>query len=287
MKHLFYLLLLLCAAPAFGQEVTGLYSGTLRNDSTGLVQQYELSITEEGGKVSGYAHTTFVLDNRMHFGFRKVKGLVKAGKLVIEESDMLENNFPTPPPKGIRRTSLFSIPYGGPVDSLVGRWSTNRTRNWAPATGTLALRKKRDSSSSALVAKLRERFPPAAAPAAPQLIRPLTFTERKTQTVQTLRATADTVQITLYDNGLVDGDSVSVYLNGVALVEHIKLSENAFRYTVPLKPGINELSLLAENLGTLPPNTGLLIVQTSEARYPVYFSADLQTNARILIQKNE
>lgn len=284
MKNIFLLTLLFIVAAASGQTITGLYSGTLRNDSTGLVQQYELSITQEGNKVVGYSHTTFVLDNRMHFGFRKVKGMLKDGKLFVEESDMLENNFPVQPPKGIRRTSVFPLYDGRPYGLLEGKWATNATRQWAPATGTLSLKKKGDSTNSALVAKLQEFYPPKVK-AAPLPPKPLAFAERKSQTVQSLSISADSVEIALYDNGLVDGDSVSVYLNGQVLLQHVRLSENAFRYTVRLKPGSNELSLLAENLGSIAPNTGLLVLRNGDARHNIYFSADLQTNARIEIKK--
>ncbi len=49
------------------------------------------------------------------------------------------------------------------------------------------------------------------------------------------------------------------------------------------------LVMYAENLGTIPPNTGLLMVQDGEAVYYVRFSADLKTNAAILLsrKKNE
>ena len=283
MKRYFLFIFLLLSLTSPAQDVTGLYTGTLRNDSTGLVQQYELSISQNGEKVEGYAYTSFVLDERFHFGFRKIRGDVKEGLILrLHEDEMLENNFPAPPPKGIRRMLVIDLLNG--IDSLNGKWSTNRTKQWAQATGTFALKRKKDSTSSALVAKLREHFPPPAAKA--EAPRPLAFAERQVQTIQNVSLAADSVEIALYDNGLVDGDSVSVYLNGQPLVQHVRLSEHAFRYTVKLKPGVvNELSLMAENLGTLPPNTGLLVLQSGAARYSVYFSADLKTNARILIQK--
>jgi hypothetical protein len=46
-----------------------------------------------------------------------------------------------------------------------------------------------------------------------------------------------------------------------------------------------ELILVAENLGTLPPNTGLLVVKDGDKVYQVNFSADLQTNAAILFKR--
>ena len=48
-----------------------------------------------------------------------------------------------------------------------------------------------------------------------------------------------------------------------------------------------EIILVAENLGTLPPNTGLLVVKDGEQTYQVHFSADLQTNASIMFKRKK
>ncbi|RYZ21685.1 MAG: hypothetical protein EOO16_12110 [Chitinophagaceae bacterium] len=298
------LLLLLFGGRAAAQDLSGLYTGSLYNDTTRMTQQYELAITHEGDKVRGHAYTTFTLDDKFYFGFREVKGRVKDGKLFIEESDLIENNFPSPPPKGIRRLSVF--PIAGEGRTLEGRWETQRTRKWRPVTGSISLRKKGDSTSSALVARMREAriIPPvvteapASAPAAvpvaktpvkqtPPPARVLTFAERSIYTVQTISVAADSVSIALYDNGLVDGDSVSVVLDGEPVVQHVKLTEQAFRRTImlPVSNTDHELVLMAENLGSLPPNTGLLVISAGGERYNVYFSADLQTNARIIIKR--
>ena len=43
--------------------------------------------------------------------------------------------------------------------------------------------------------------------------------------------------------------------------------------------------MYAENLGSIPPNTGLMIVMDGDKRYEVRFSADLKTNAAILLKR--
>jgi hypothetical protein len=45
--------------------------------------------------------------------------------------------------------------------------------------------------------------------------------------------------------------------------------------------------MYAENLGSIPPNTGLLIIMDGEKRYEVRFSADLKTNAAILLRRRK
>ena len=46
-----------------------------------------------------------------------------------------------------------------------------------------------------------------------------------------------------------------------------------------------KLTLVADNLGSIPPNTGLLIIQDGNERYQIRFSADLQTNASVILRK--
>ena len=47
------------------------------------------------------------------------------------------------------------------------------------------------------------------------------------------------------------------------------------------------LTLVAENLGSIPPNTGLLIIQDGTERYQIRFKADMETNASVIIKKKK
>jgi hypothetical protein len=114
----------------------------------------------------------------------------------------------------------------------------------------------------------------------------LSYNERTTIVTQTFDVTSDSLILAFYDNGVVDGDSVSVYLNGQNIVSNLRLTTTAAKKTIKV-PGNTELQLLlvAENLGSLPPNTGLLIIKDGEKIYQVNFSADMQTNASIILRR--
>src|SRR6201999_1027882 len=81
----------------------------------------------------------------------------------------------------------------------------------------------------------------------------------------------DSLVLALYDNGVVDGDTVTVYLNNESVLERIKLKESATKKTIYIPPGSDslELILFAENLGTIPPNTGLLTIRDGDDVYQV------------------
>ncbi len=90
------------------------------------------------------------------------------------------------------------------------------------------------------------------------------------------------VKIDLYDDGEIDNDTVSVYFNKNLLVEKKSLTANAHSFTVTLEPGrTNELVLFADNLGSIPPNTALMIITDGTTRHEVRLSADLKNNASI------
>jgi len=86
----------------------------------------------------------------------------------------------------------------------------------------------------------------------------------------------------LYDNGEVDGDSISLFYNGNVLLAHKRLSETPIILEIPVSTtDVNELTMYADNLGTLPPNTALMIVRDGNRRYEVRITSDLKKSGTI------
>ena len=113
--------------------------------------------------------------------------------------------------------------------------------------------------------------------------------QRKTVAPQILEFKSDSLELRLYDNGEIDGDTVSVLLNGEILLAKQGLKASALKKTIYIPPGSNEITLVlyAENLGKYPPNTGLLVVQDGEEVYQIRFSADLQQNAAVILRRKK
>ena len=100
--------------------------------------------------------------------------------------------------------------------------------------------------------------------------------------MQTINAENATVIIELYDNGDIDGDSISLFYNGKLLLAHKKLTENPIILELSVADEEeNELVMYADNLGTLPPNTGLMIVRDGHKRYEVRITSDLKKSGTI------
>jgi len=113
--------------------------------------------------------------------------------------------------------------------------------------------------------------------------------QRKTVAPQILEFKSDSLELKLYDNGEVDGDTVSILLNGEILLAKQGLKTTAIKKTIYIQPGSDEITLVlyAENLGKYPPNTGLLIIHDGEDDYQVRFSADLHQNAAITLRRKK
>ena len=93
----------------------------------------------------------------------------------------------------------------------------------------------------------------------------------------------------IYDNGQIDFDSVSLFLNNKLILSKSMLKHKAIHLTIDLDPNLefNELSMLAENLGMIPPNTAALVIYDGKIRYETLLSSDLSKSATIKLVKKK
>ena len=116
------------------------------------------------------------------------------------------------------------------------------------------------------------------------------LSKRSIETIQTVYFKTDSLSLTLYDNGEVDGDTVSVVVNGKVIMGKKGLSTKAITETLYLTPEMGDslqMIMYAENLGAIAPNTGLLIIQDGRDRYEIRFSGDLNKNAAIIFKRRK
>lgn len=395
-------------------DLTGLWRGFMYNDTTRLNYRYEIAISEKKGKLYGFSHTYFILNDKEYHGVKKIRIKRDGNEITTEDVELIANNYPIKPPKGVRVSNTLIFQVKDTVMVLSGMFSTNRTREFAPATGFIHVERKNDYRNSALIPHLEELGlskeltfvneennkpsvvtatvlkpvpvaeeekiiqaavkkqaeeikKPVAAPAekqplvakaenkpvtkptepvvakpAPQkpkeqvVTRPaeppvkktetvivnkpvVTKTEtapvakaeikpapvkqtaktdptaatdiakRKVETIQTLYFKSDSLELVLYDNGEVDGDTVSIVMNGTVIMPKVGLTTNAVKKMISTKEAGDSIRIImyAESLGSLPPNTGLLIVNDGNDRYEIRFSGDMERNAAIVFRRRE
>ncbi len=91
--------------------------------------------------------------------------------------------------------------------------------------------------------------------------------------------------IELYDNGEIDGDTVSIYHNNEQVVSRAGISTKPVTVKIKVDKANphHELVMVADNLGRIPPNSSLMIITAGKKRYEIFISSSEQKNAKVLI----
>jgi hypothetical protein len=97
----------------------------------------------------------------------------------------------------------------------------------------------------------------------------------------------DSILVSFYDNGDIDDDTISVFLNKKPILVRRGLSARALNIYIGLDSTteIHELSMFADNLGKFPPNTALMVISDRQNRYELYLSASLKQNASVRLRR--
>jgi hypothetical protein len=115
------------------------------------------------------------------------------------------------------------------------------------------------------------------------------FEQRKNVLQKEIEIENDSVRVSFYDNGDIDGDSIAVFMNKVPVLTHQLLSAKSLNMYLAFsteKP-TTDISMFAENLGTIPPNTALMIVTDGDKKHEVYMSSSLTQNATVRLKRKK
>jgi hypothetical protein len=295
-KYIFFLLLI-CPNHSFAQfDATGMWKGTLYNDSNRLTYAYEIVLNKQGNHYTGFSHTWFLIDDKRYYGVKKVKARVSKDKILIQDDGLIEHNYPVKPDKNVRQLNILDVKDSTGVPVLFGPFTTNRTKNYAPLTGYIYLVQTTDFHSTSLLPHLTELnlihqlpFMDSATVVSPLNVQSFTPPQERKDVIQhRVHYMSDTLHLTLFDNGEVDGDSVSVFVNGIEVLNKIRLSTTPVKLAVPTNNATKiSVIMYAESLGTIPPNTGLLLVEDGKRRYELRFSSSYTNNAVIEFYRTE
>jgi len=118
---------------------------------------------------------------------------------------------------------------------------------------------------------------------------PQVIVTRANPVVRQIRTEATELIIELYDNGEIDGDTVSIYHNNELIVNHAGISDKPVTVKIKIdkQQPHHELVMVADNLGSIPPNTSLMIITAGKKRYEIFISSTEQKNAKVVIDLEE
>lgn len=252
------------------QDLTGQWTGNATDKLSDQKQKLVFNIASGdsafGGVLHWYVPETHIIRHILISGRYYGKDSI----LTIHEDSIMSGGTGAEPSGETRPAGFFVLYYKriNHKDILEGHWTGGldiRLEKKAPPFIPLILpsHKKMDSSQQRQYVAMQSRQSAVAATV------PVHGT--------------DSIKIALYDNGEIDGDSVSLYLNNELLIQHQRLTDQAKTLIIAIDRSlpVNKLVLFAENMGKLPPNTALMEVTVHGKTYNIFLSTDYKRNATV------
>jgi hypothetical protein len=348
------------------EDISGLWKGTLYDDTTKEYLLYEIAISNHRGKLTGYSYTVFKGSAGDEMGVKTICIRRKEDKVIIEDVALIDNTYKVAVSNRVRKRIDLTLTVKDSIMLMAGSWRIYSMKEYLPESGKIEIHRKNDFwREEPLIKKLGEmklsddlsfvrtdkkqnsitNDKPTEIIAASETKQEIAITDkpnekgkeetkgiamkdssaiattnpekekqddlkkqdtienkprlvqnaaadaykRKTQIIQSVYFKTDSLVFTLYDNGIVDGDIVSILMNGNLVFAKQELTEKPVSKTIYTKD-ISDSSMLilyAENLGSIPPNTGLLLIYDGKTRYEIFFSADLETNAAVILRRKK
>ncbi len=114
---------------------------------------------------------------------------------------------------------------------------------------------------------------------------PWVLVGRENKLVKKIITNSKMISIDLFDNGTIDNDTIIVFDNKKLLVNKKRLSYKAihleFNFTDNIRE--HEVIIVAHNMGTVPPNTALLLFKDGKNRQEYFITSTNKINAKLLI----
>jgi hypothetical protein len=115
---------------------------------------------------------------------------------------------------------------------------------------------------------------------------PRELSTRENEVLRTITVNSTDVSVNIYDNGTIDHDTVSVFLDKKMVISKQMLTTSPISLQLSFDEdnAYHELVMVAENLGDIPPNTSLMVVKSGDKVYEVRITSTQQKNAVIVFK---
>jgi len=251
--------------------IAGRWIGTLSQTDRNYGFYYEVQLTEDGRGMS------FIVsednggsaNHRLEWRFSAIDS-----SIVMEESALTEKTDPRW--KWCIKTSNLRLRREAMRYILEGDWGGYIEGNTPPnglcAPGSILLEKPILSRS--VVKSIEQPF---------QIYE--VTTQRQAKIVGTVEVQRANIRLKVWDNGTVDGDVASIFLNGERLLDRYRVSKHKYSIPVTLKEDANFLILHAEDLGEISPNTVAISIDDGAREQVIVLSSNLKESGAVLIRQ--
>ena len=247
----FLLIIFIISISLTAQNLNGVWRGTLTQGPGGCFRVYniELNIKTENGKINGASYHYSDVTNYVKEDFG---GNYNSANKSLNINELKVLTFHVPPDciPCIKQYILFYQKQDN-KEVLIGDWSGVTMNNSASCPpGKITLSRVAESDF---------------------------------EHIKEIKVDTGTIRLDFYDNAQVDGDIITVLLNNKPLASNQRLASKPI--TLEIKVDLNnreqEITMVAENLGDIPPNTALLIITAGNKRYQLYLTSTEKKNAQV------
>lgn len=259
----------------FSQDFNGVWRGKLTQGPGGCYPEYfiELQIQHSALQLAGTTYDYYDTSRYVKLNFNgKVNMATK--RMVLMEEKVLRYSIPPNCVPCIKTYDLTLTKLNN-EEVLSGTWDgvMMGSKENCPH-GRVTLKRVMESAFG-----IDDAVQPAELAAIQRTLPPLT---RKIELAQTLVLDTSSVKLELYDNGQIDGDTISIFLNQQLILYKKGLTTKPISLSLPVIPAKDyEMIMYAENLGSIPPNTALMVVTAGKKRYEIYLSSTEQKSAAV------
>lgn len=247
----FLLIVFSISLGATSQNLNGVWRGTLTQGPGGCFRVYniELNIKSDGTKLNGASYHYSDVTNYVKEDFG---GTYNSTNKTLNISELQVLTFHVPP-DCIPCIKQYSLTYEKQSDKevLTGDWGGVTMNNYASCPpGKITLSRVAESDF---------------------------------EHIKEIKVDTGKIRLDFYDNAQIDGDIITVLLNNQPLASNQKLTSKpiTLEINVDLNNREQEVTMVAENLGDIPPNTALLIITAGDKRYQLYLTSTEKKNAQV------
>ncbi|NCI49264.1 hypothetical protein GWC95_04965 [Sediminibacterium roseum] len=241
----------------------GEWKGLMKDSITTF--NYSIRITKiENGEVWG----TGMSGNQTLYCETSLRGTIKNGRLSIRETEVVRTNYRNKDAVCLLELDVVEVKN----KMLLGVYKPiTNAASCLPGSFTLSFQEPVDALPKV------EVVAPAPKPTPPQKPRELTL-------IKEIVIDADSAFVQLYDNGIVDGDMITLTDNDAVVFSNAALSTQALKHTISNKTtNTHSISFVADNLGSIPPNTGLMVITANRQRWEINFSSDFAKTSYVKV----
>jgi len=249
-----FIILLVYPLFFYGQTLTGLWIGSLSNDSTTVRkdQSFEIALTEYKGKVYGYSRSEFIVDDVLFYVVKRVKGIINGNICEVVDDEIIAFNFPKKLDKGIKVTSIFRRNKKDSIWQLDGTWKTNATKKFYSVTGKVGLEEEKDLTASKIFPHLEEL----------KLANDIAFYKERAEGMPIVKLAKPEKRETEYakiDEGVLQQSGTTMVANKPIIIEANVIEKG--EVTSIKKGEENQLQIKTENIPNALTNTKPLVTE--------------------------